>query len=305
MRLNTQLFEGMIIFVEVVNGGSFTKAADNTQHSTSYISKEIAKLEARLGLRLLNRTTRSLSLTAEGELYFQQCQQIIYDAEQAERLISGAQQNPKGKLRISCPVSFGLSHLQPVIAQFLAQYPDITLDLDLDDRKVDIIAEGFDLVIRGTELLNDSSLISRQFLNSRVLTVATPDYIKRHGMPQKPEDLVNHTVLSYRYLKSPNIWNFIDKAGNEQLIELKSRVITNSPQMQLSLCLASQGIIRMPDFNLGQHLETGELVEIFSDLPYRQVNMYLVYPSRKHMSSKVRCFIDFALAYFSDDSLAH
>ncbi|MFT5807851.1 MAG: DNA-binding transcriptional LysR family regulator [Moritella dasanensis] len=217
MAYNAQLLNGMVIFVEVVNTGSFTLAAQSSGHSTSYISKEINKLESRLSVRLMHRTTRSLRLTPEGEIYFLQCQQIMSDAEQAEETLNGRQLEPKGTLRVSCPTSFGNSRMQTILSQFLNLYPQVNLELDLDNRKVDMVTEGFDVLIRGSE-------------------------------------------------------------------------------MELSLCLAGHGITRMPRFNLGDEIETGKLVELFNDYQHQEINVYLIYPSRKHVSSKVRHFIDFVTA---------
>ncbi len=297
---SSRLLDGIVVFVEVVASGSFTKAATNMGHSTSYISKEINQLEERLGVRLLNRTTRSLSLTQEGELYFQQCQQIVFDAEQAENAMGGRQQKPKGTLRISCGVSFGLSRLRPVLAQFIEQYPEVNIDLDLDDRKIDMIAEGFDLLIRASTQLDDSSLVSRRFMRSQLVVIASPDYLSKYGTPAHPTELSEHRTISYSNLKHPCQWEYRDKQGKMQQVQVSSQVITNSPAMELSLCLAGQGITRLPRFNLTGEIERGELIELFPDYPSRDVDVYLVYASRKHMSSKVRSFIDFIIEAMSD-----
>lgn len=300
MAFNAKLLDGMVIFVEVVNSGSFTKAALNSGHSTSYISKEINKLEARLGVRLLNRTTRSISRTQEGELYFQQCQQIINDAEQAENTLSGRQLQPKGNLRVSCPVSFGLSRIRPVLADFIAKYPHVNLEIDLNDRKVDIVADGFDVVIRASIQLEDSSLISRRFMTSHSLTLASPDYLAKYGTPQHPRDLEQHKTISYSNLKQATQWTYpTHNEGNVQ-VKVNSRVLTNSPELELALALAGQGICRMPKFNLKDEIESGKLVSLFDDFPATKVSVYLVYPSRKYMSSKVRSFIDFVIQSLGD-----
>ncbi|WDE05866.1 LysR family transcriptional regulator [Thalassomonas viridans] len=300
MAFNAKLLDGLVIFVEVINAGSFTRAAENTGHSTSYISKEINKLESRLGVRLMNRTTRSISLTPEGKVYHQQCQQIIDDAEQAQAQINQRQAEPKGTLKVSCPVSFGLSHVRPVLAKFLAANPKVNLELDLSDRKVDIIAEGFDVVIRGSMQLEDSSLISRHLLSSYGVTVASPDYLATYGTPQHPGELADHQIITYSYLKTPDIWEYQTEQGQDIAVKVKGRVLTNSPEMELELALSGQGITRMPMFNLGNKLETGELVSLFDDYRKLPINIHLVYPSRKHMAAKVRHFIDFVIAELGD-----
>ncbi|KAB2826083.1 LysR family transcriptional regulator [Aliivibrio finisterrensis] len=300
MAFNSALFDGMVIFSEVVTSGSFTQAALNSGHSTSYISKEIGKLEERLGVRLLHRTTRTLRLTPEGELYFQQCQQLIEDAQMAENAITGQQEKPKGRLKVSCPVGFALSRLRPILGKFTDLYPDITLELDLNDRKIDIVAEGFDVALRASHQLEDSSLISRRFLRSRAITIASPDYLKQHGAPLHPNELSEHKTIGYAYVKQGAVWDFVDKDNHPIAVPLQCQVITNNSFMELSLCLAGQGITRIPHFHLTDELETGRLVELFADYPELTIDIFMVYPSRKHMSAKVRCFMDFIFEHLGE-----
>lgn len=301
MTYNAQLLDGMVIFVEVVNSGSFTQAANNSSHSTSYISKEINKLESRLGLRLMHRTTRSLSLTPEGEAYYQQCTLIITQAEEAESTLSGQQLEPKGDLRISCPTSFGLSQMPHIIADFLDRYPLVNLDVDLNNRKVDMITEGYDILVRGAHQLDDSSLISRKVFSSHAVTIASPDYLARYGTPIHPNELVNHQTISYSYVKQPNIWQFVDEEQKPFQVQVKSRLLTNNSELELDLCMAGKGITRMPNFNLNGELESGKLVQLFTDFDRHKIDIYLIYPSRKHLSSKVRCFIDFVSEALNKD----
>ncbi|MEI8609770.1 LysR family transcriptional regulator [Enterovibrio sp. Hal110] len=293
--MNTQLLDGMVIFREVMKVGSFTKAADRTGHSTSYISKEINKLEERLGVRLLHRTTRSLSLTPEGELYYEQCRQIVQDAEELENAMLGRQVTPKGNLKISCPTSFGLTRLAPLLRGFADAYPDITLNIELNDRKVDLVAEGFDIAVRASQALDDSSLISRKIHSSHAVTIASPAYLEKHGFPTHPRELVNHKVISYSNIPSYNTWRYKYHDGSAIDVELESFVVSNSSQLELLLCLSGEGITRMPLFNLNGEIDSGELVELFTDFPRTNIDVFIVYPSRKHMSSKVRCFIDFLI----------
>lgn len=300
MAFNSALFDGMVVFAEVVNSGSFTQAAHNSGHSTSYISKEIGKLEERLGVRLLHRTTRTLRLTPEGESYFQQCEQLIEDAQLAENALTGLQDTPKGKLRVSCPVGFALSRLRPIIRKFTERYPDIILELDLNDRKIDIVAEGFDLAIRASHQLEDSSLISRRFLRSEGIIIASPEYLKKYGAPQHPSDLSNHKTISYSYVKQGMVWDFIDKNNQPFTVPIQSQIITNNSFMEVSLCVEGEGITRVPRFHLRDELESGKLVELFADYPKININVYMVYPSRKNMSGKVRCFIDFITEHLGE-----
>lgn len=300
MAIKSKLFDGMVIFVQVVKSGSFTLAANISGHSTSYISKEVNKLEDRLGVRLLHRTTRSLSLTPEGELYFQLCQQIIEDAEQAENAITGKQGEPHGLLRISCPIAYGLSNLSPVLSKFTEEYPKIRLELDLNDRKIDLISDGFDVVIRATMHLEDSSLISRRITQSEALVLASPGYLAKHGIPKHPYELARHKIISYSNLKQPDIWSFQDHNGEVIQVHVASQVLTNSSTLEIALGVADQGVFRVPRFALKDELETGALVEVFSDWPKPSIGVYMVYPSRKHMSAKVRSFIDFVIQELGD-----
>ena len=300
MSIKSTLLDGIVIFVQVIKSGSFTLAAELTGHSTSYISKEVNKLEARLGVRLMHRTTRSLSLTPEGQLYFQVCLQIIEDAEQVENAIIGKQGEPQGILRVSCPVSYGLSNLSPVLSFFTEKYPKIQLELELNDRKVDLIADGFDIVIRATTQLEDSALISRRISQSEALVLASPAYLAKHGTPKHPFELDRHKIISYSNLKQPNIWRFIDLNGEKIQVHLESQVITNDSSLEIDLAVANQGIFRTPRFALKDELETGKLVELFADFPKTSIGVYMVYPSRKHMSAKVRSFIDFIIQELGD-----
>lgn len=296
MALNSKLLDGMVIFAEVISSGSFTAAAQRSGHSTSYISKEINKLEDRLGVRLIQRTTRKIRLTPEGELYYHQARQIIEDAEQAVYALSGRQSEPKGELKISCPVSFGLSRIRPILAKFMATYPQITLNIDLSDKKVDVVADGFDVVIRATALLQDSSLICRKFMTAQALTLASPSYLTQFGEPKTPADLVDHKVLTYSYLKHPNIWRYFAPDGVEHQAELTTNVTSGSPELLLELALAGQGIVRLPTFNLDGEIEAGQLKPILTDYAMPEIGVYLMYASRQHLPAKIRVFIDFILA---------
>ncbi|HEY5715696.1 MAG TPA: LysR family transcriptional regulator [Psychromonas sp.] len=293
MGFNGKLLDGLVIFAEVIKAGSFTNAAASSGHSTSYISKEISKLETRLGVRLLNRTTRSISLTAEGELYYQQCVQLINEVQQFEDDLSGRQKEPQGVLKISVPLGFALARIRPVLSDFMALYPKIGVNIELNDLKVDLIAEGFDLAIRATNQLPDSSLICKRFMSCGFVVVASPQYLKENGNPRDPGELVDHKTISYSYIKNPTQWVFRKAAQKEIVVTVNSQVITNSGEMQLALCLAGQGITRLPDFYINDELENGQLVQLFDEYNDQNINIYLVYPSRKHMSAKVRCFIRF------------
>jgi len=299
MTLNiqeTKLFDGVVIFTHVVNCGSFSAAAELTGHSNSYISKEINKLESRLGVRLLNRTTRSLSLTPEGKRYFEQCQQLVADAQDALKLLNKGHITPKGRLKISCPIAFSEGYLQDVLSEYLRSYPDVQVELDLSDRHVDLIQDGYDLVIRATANLVESSLVCRKVYSCKAYTVATKDYLKKFGTPLSPEELSQennqHQCLCYSNLKTPSRWVYQNKTGKDITVDVNVKLLCNNAQMELAMVLAGQGICRLPEFTMDQALAENKLEILFSDYPAPVIDVYAIYPSRKHLSPKVRCFID-------------
>lgn len=289
---DSKLFDGILIFTQVVQCGSFFKAAEVTGHSNSYISKTISKLEGRLGVRLLNRTTRSLSLTPEGKVYFEQCQQLVLDAEDALGLLSQSHVEPKGVLKISCPVAFAQGYLHDFLSIYLQRYPDVELQLDLNDSRVDLIQGGFDLVIRATDQLEESSLICRKIYSCKSYTVASRDYLKRFGSPTKPEQLSEHQCLCYSNLKTPKRWHYVDPNGDDVYVDVPVKLLSNNAQMELAMVKAGHGICRLPEFAMEQEMKENALEILFSDYPSPIINVYAIYPSRKHLSPKVRCFID-------------
>lgn len=289
---DTKLFDGMVIFTQVVECGSFSGAALATGHSNSYISKEVSKLESRVGVRLLNRTTRSISLTPEGQVYYEQCQQLVYDAHDAVSLLKQSHIEPKGILKVSCPTSFAQSHLQEIVSDFMMQYPEVNLVLDLNDRQVDLVQDGFDLVIRATDHLTESSLVCRKIYSCRGLIVASHDYLKRHGIPTIPSQLSEHQCICYSNLKQPSKWFFSHtQLGNTQ-VDVNTKLLCNSASMELAMVLAGHGICRLPEFVMEQELKEKKLSVLFSDYNSPIIDVYAIYPSRKHLSPKVRCFID-------------
>jgi DNA-binding transcriptional LysR family regulator len=293
MTSNTKLFDGIVIFTHVVNCHGFSAAAEKTGHSSSYISKEINKLEERLSVRLLNRTTRSISLTPEGEVYFQQCQQMVIDAEQALGELNQNQESIKGVLKISCPVSFGLNYLQPVLSNFLKHYPLMTLDIDFNDRQVDLVQDGFDLVIRATQNLEESSLICRRIFQSKGVTVASRDYLNIHGRPTKPQQLSEHNCLCYSNLRLPHKWVYHSADNKMIMVDVKSKILCNSAQLELKMALDGHGIVRLPEFALEDTVNNNQLEVLFEDYREPSIDVFVVYPSRKYLSPKIRCFIDF------------
>ncbi len=299
MTHNSATLDGVAVFVEVVDAGGFTAAARNLGHSVSFVSKEITRLEDRLGVRLLNRTTRNVSPTDIGRAYYDRCRQIVDDAQDAERGITEAHENPQGLLRISAPVSFCLSYLNDALPEFLADYPDIAMNIETNDRLVDVIAEGFDVVIRAG-YLKDSNLIARRLMRSRLLMVAAPDYLARHGTPQTPSDLTDHACIAYAYKQVTTHWDFLDPEKGSVGVTVSPRVVCNSAETEIALAVAGVGISGAPSFICHREVEDGRLIPILEHFKLPPIGVYAVYPHRAHLSAKVRVFVDFLVRKFGE-----
>lgn len=293
---NIDLLDGVAVFVGVINAGSFTAAARALGHSTSYVSKELSRLEERLGSRLLNRTTRTLSLTDAGRAYYERCSQIVIDAENAERSINQLQDKPRGLLRINAPVSFGSQYLLDVLSQFMHRYPEVKLEVEFNDRLIDVVAEGYDVVIRVGEI-KDSNLVARKFTSSRAVVVASPDYIKRKGCPEKAEDLTQHDCIAYSLLPTPAQLDFY-KDGVRSSVTVDPRAMCNSAAIEVAMAVQGIGITRLPLFTCEQEVANGELKIILEDYDKIKFDVYAVYPHRQYLTAKVRAFVDFVVDAF-------
>ncbi len=298
-RNSEDRFEGVSVLVDVVEAGSFTAAAERLGHSVSFVSKAVSRLEARIGVRLLNRTTRRLSLTDAGRVYFERCRQMVADAEEAEASISRGQEEPRGLLRISAPVSFGLGYLKDALPEFLKTHPELNAEIELNDRMVDLVAEGFDVVIRVGEL-KDSSLISRRFTASRGLTVASPEYWERRGRPSHPSDLTDHDCISYSYMPTPGHWEFHEPTGRKIQVKIASRLHCNSAELESGFAVAGLGVTRLPAFACARELADGLLEPVLEAYERPPLGIYAIYPHRQHLPAKVRVFVDFLVDRFGD-----
>ena len=294
---NTDLLDGIAVFVGVINAGSFTAAAHALGHSTSYVSKTITRLEKRLGSRLLNRTTRTISLTDAGRAYYERCSQIVIDAENAERSINQLQENPGGLLRINAPASFGSKYLLDVLSQFMHRYPEVKLEVEFNDRFIDVVAEGYDVVIRVGEI-KDSNLVARKFTSSRGVVVASPDYLKDKGCPKRAEDLVQHDCIAYSLLPTPTQWVFY-KDGVRSSVTIDPRAMCNSPDIEVAMVVQGIGITRLPLFTCEKEVASGELQIILEDYDQLKYDVYAVYPHRQYLTAKVRAFVDFVVDAFA------
>ncbi|RDH84102.1 MAG: LysR family transcriptional regulator [endosymbiont of Galathealinum brachiosum] len=293
---NIDLLDGMAVFVGVVKAGSFTAAAHALGHSTSYVSKEVTRLEKRLGSRLLNRTTRTISLTNAGRAYYERCNQIVIDAQNAERSINQLQEEPSGLLRVNAPGSFGSKYLLDVLPEFMHRYPDIKLEVEFNDRLIDVVAEGYDVVIRVGEI-KDSNLIARKFTSSRSVVVASPEYLKRRGTPQNVEELTQHDCIAYSLLPAPTQWVF-NKGGKRSSVTIEARAMCNSANIEIAMVMKGIGITRVPLFTCEKEVDSGELQVILDDYDHIKYDVYAVYPHRQYLTAKVRAFVDFVVDAF-------
>jgi DNA-binding transcriptional LysR family regulator len=286
------LFNGMKTFVSVVDAGSFAGAAERLSLSRTMVSKYVMELENHLGTRLLNRTTRRLSLTEAGAAYYERSVQILNDVEEAGQAATQLTARPTGTLKITAPVSFGILHLPHYLAEYGRRYPDVKMDISLNDRKVDLIEEGFDLAIR-IGALAESGLIARRLAVHRGAVCAAPAYFERHGVPGAPADLVSHNCLNYTY--AGDDWRFDGPTGS-QVVKVSGTLRANNGDLLRVAALKGIGIIAQPLFIVGNDLKAGRLIEVLTDYSLGELGIYAVYPSRRHLSAKVRTFVDFLAA---------
>jgi DNA-binding transcriptional LysR family regulator len=292
-------FGAIPVFVAVVENGGFSAAARTLGISKSAVSKRVNQLEAHLGVRLLHRTTRKLSLTEAGERYFEHAAQALTAAGQAEDAVTELQGEPQGNLKISSPMSFGRLHVAPLIPKLLQRYPKLQIDLVMDDRKVDLVAGGFDVAIRAGNL-PASTLIARKLAPVRQVLCASPDYIDRYDRPGTPAELSSHNCLLYSYSSDANEWTLIGEGGPETVTVSGSYQVNNSEAL-LEALREGIGIGRLPTFVAGPDLKTGRLVKLFESYRLPDFTIYAVFPERQYLPAKVRAFLDFAIEYFGGD----
>ena len=290
-------FLEMQTFNAVVDAGSFVKAADALAMSKAAVSRYVADMETRLGVRLLHRTTRRLSLTGEGQVFYARCKDLLAELDEAEAEITSRSKAASGLLRVNAPVTFGILHLAPLWGMFKALNPEVTLDITLADRVVDLVEEGYDVAIR-IATLDSSTLVSRRLATTRMALCASPRYLAQQGLPQHPSELTRHAVISYSYWATKDEWRFDGPHGP---VSVKTRpcIHTNSGDTCRAAALAHQGVILQPTFLVGRDLSEGSLVELMPEFRSIELGIYAVYPTRKHVSAKVRALIDFLAAHFA------
>jgi DNA-binding transcriptional LysR family regulator len=292
----------MELFVKAVETGSFSATARSMNLTPSAVSKQISRLEDRLGARLFNRTTRQLAATGEGRAYYERCQQILADIQEAEAAVAELNTEPRGALRVNMPVVFGRRHIVPILGEFLERYPYVSMELSMSDQFVDPIAEGADMLIRVGEL-KDSSLIARKLAEARRVVAAAPAYWKKNGTPQKPEELRAHNCLTYSYLSSGNTWRMTDLKGKEHVIQAKGNLASNNGEALLEAAAEGLGVVNLPTWMVGPDLESGRLTEVLADYAQPEPSVHVIYPPGRHLSAKVRAFVDFLAGHFKERPL--
>ena len=289
-------FEAMRVFAAVVDAGSFVAASDALPMSKAAVSRHVAELESHLGVRLLNRTTRRLSLTPEGEVFHARCKEVLASVNEAEAEITSRSGEATGLLRINAPFTFGLLHLAPLWMAVMASHPKLPLDVTLSDRVVDLVEEGFDMAVRIARL-PDSSLVSRQIASTRLVLCASPAYLRQHGTPRHPSELAHHQVAAYSLFSMGDHWSFTGPQG-PVTVKVSPRLRCNNGDTCRLAALRHQGIVLQPTFLVGPDLQAGTLVELMPEFRSIELGVYVVYPSRKFVSPKVRLLIDFLVEAF-------
>ena len=282
----------MRAFAQVAEHRSFTAAADRLDISRGMATRYVARLEDHLGARLLNRTTRRVSLTEAGTAYFDRCTQLLADLEEAEAAASSGSAEARGTLRVTCALAFGVRYVAPLIGQYMQQQPRVCVDLSFSDRTVDIVEEGYDVAIR-IGSLQSSSLSARRLASTRMIVCAAPDYWRRHGKPDTPEALVGHDALHYVYASTSEEWRFVDAAGRERNVRIRYRLRTDNGEAMLRAAISGLGVVQLPSFLVHDALAQRELEPALDDFCGPELGVHAVYPARRLLAAKVRTFIDF------------
>jgi len=285
-------FEDMRCFVQVVDRGSVTRAAEALGVAPSAVSRRIKELEARLGTQLLQRTTRRMRVTEAGRSFHARCQRLLADLDEAEAEVSAGQAALAGGLRVAAPVSFGVAHLTPILIDFMRAHPQVKLDIDFSDRVVDLVSEGFELAVR-VGVLRDSTLIARKLADVRVVVCAAPAMLAERGMPAHPDDLGDWPALCYTGSERPELWRYRAPDGTEGVVEMKARLLAGNGSVLRDAAIAGEGVIIEPSFVVHKAVERGKLVPLLCEFSWRDIAIYVVYPQTRHLSARARAFIDF------------
>jgi DNA-binding transcriptional LysR family regulator len=281
-------------FVAVVETGSITAAADRLELTVAAVSKRLKLLEADLGVRLLTRNTRQLALTEAGHYYYQHCREIQEEVSRVDQHLLAMQGRLSGSLRINMPMTYGKLRLSKWLIRFLQEYPDIHLTAHLDDAYTDAASGDYDVVIR-IGVLEDSRLVARKLENVYLMPVAAPAYLQQHGTPQTPAELAQHQCLHYTNVSHREGWMFYDPSGAAHNVQIRGQLCANNGEILKQAAIAGMGIVLLPDFELIDSLENGELVRILPDYSAQTVSVYAVYPSRQFLPEKTRVLVEFLI----------
>jgi DNA-binding transcriptional LysR family regulator len=282
----------------VVELGSFTAAAEALGVTHTAVSRQIKQLEAMLGAQLLNRNTRRFALTAAGKQYYEASRQILDALDEADRVVGQHQARPSGSLRINAPMAFGTLELAAWLPRFIAQYPGLQVDLVCNDRIVDLIEDGFDVALRLTRELADSTLIARRLASSGLLLAASPAYLQQHGTPSTPDALRQHNCLAYTQAARPHYWTFADAGGIAHTVTVHGNLQANTSIALRAAALAGLGIVNAASFILHDDVQRGALVKLLPAYNQQPRELYALYPQNRHLSPKVRAFVDFAAEHY-------
>jgi len=296
MRANK--FDQIYAFVTVVEQMSFTRAADKLEMAKSSLSRRVTELEQRLGVQLLHRTTRKLSLTDQGQQFYQRSSQILVELEELEQLMNDEQVELKGRIRIAAPLSFSNHHLANVVSEFKLRYPLIDLSIDLNDRQIDLVEDGFDIAIRVGDL-KDSNLVARKLGVVRIITCASPDYLHINGVPEHPSELTNHLGLVYTNVPAQTNWRYLVD-GKIQSFMPRQSLSANNGVFLARAAVEGLGLINSPSFILYRLLQSGELIRVLADYPSPETGLYAVFPPGRLMPARVRALVDFLHDRFGD-----
>jgi DNA-binding transcriptional LysR family regulator len=284
------------VFVAVVSRQGFARAAESLDTSPANVTRYIAELEAQLGTRLLNRHSRKLSLTESGEALYERARAILADVDEAVAVSSSSSLTPQGRLRVNAPLSFGLLHLAARWPRFAQRHPQVELDVSLIDRVVDVVEEGYDLAIRISRS-GSTAHAARKLATSRNVVCASPEYLRAHGTPSTPADLARHACIVYEYVGAE--WTLLDANGRPQAVRVRAAMQTNNGDTAAAAARAGLGIVWQPTFLVGPDLRAGRLMPLLPDWRVPDIDILAVYPSRRHLSAKVRAMIDFLAEEFS------
>jgi LysR family transcriptional regulator for bpeEF and oprC len=292
--------QAMEVFVQVVDAGGFTRAAENMQLPKATVSTLIQSLETALSVKLLHRTTRQVSVTADGAAYYERCLRILSDVREAEESLSRTRLSPTGRLRVDAPTGLSSEVIVPALPDFFARYPDILLELGSSDRTVDLIEEGVDCAVRGGQL-SDSNLIARRVGIMHFVTCATPDYLARYGRPAHPNELLRHRCVNYFSSRTGKIfdWDFT-RDGERVQVALPGHIAVNDTNSYVAAGLASLGIVQMPNFLMEPMIKDGRFETLLDDWLTDPLPVHVVYPQNRHLSAKVRVFVEWVAELFSN-----